>query len=136
MKRFFDSIEIMEPIDPRGAFFGGCMNAVKLHHKIKRDTEGNPLERIDYTDICSLYPWVCKYGKFPVNHPKIMTENFQAISKGQQPYFGLIKCKVVPPKNLLHPVLPDRCNGKLMFPLCKICAETMQKTPCNHTDIQ
>ena len=28
-------------------------------------------EKIKYIGVCSLYPWVCKYGKFPVGHPQV-----------------------------------------------------------------
>ena len=64
-----------------------------------------------------------------VGHPVIITENFDDISL----YFGLIKCTVLPPRGLLHPVLPYRTQGKLMFPLCKTCADTLNKT-CTHSD--
>ena len=65
-----------------------------------------------------------------VGHPEIITENFADIST----YFGLIKCTVLPPRGLLHPVLPYRAEGKLMFPLCKTCADTLNQNPCTHTD--
>ncbi|XP_028405262.1 uncharacterized protein LOC114527769 [Dendronephthya gigantea] len=66
-----------------------------------------------------------------VGHPHIITENFdEDISN----YFGLIKCKVLPPRGLFHPVLPYRTQGKLMFPLCKSCADTCNQTPCTHSD--
>src|SRR5687768_1131041 len=50
------------------------------------------------------------------------------------PYEGLVKCKVLPPTNLLHPVLPYRCNQKLNFPLCSTCCKTCQQEPCEHTE--
>ena len=34
---------------------------------------------------------------------------------------GLIKCTVVPPTELYHPVLPFRCNKKLLLCLCRKC---------------
>ena len=69
----------------------------------------------------------------PVGHPEIITENFQDISN----YFGIIKCRILPPRGLLHPVLPYRTNDKLMFPLCKTCADKADpsnRDPCTHTD--
>ena len=69
----------------------------------------------------------------PVGHPEIITENFDDIST----YFGDIKCKVLPPRGLLHPVLPHRAKNKLMFPLCKTCADQadpLNRNPCAHTD--
>jgi hypothetical protein len=68
--------------------------------------------------------------KTVVGRPHIITENFDDIST----YFGLIKCTVLPPRGLFHPVLPYRTQGKLMFPLCKTCADTCNQTPCTHSE--
>ena len=65
-----------------------------------------------------------------MGHPQIITENFADIST----YFGLIKCTVLPPRGLFHPVLPYRTPDKLMFPLCKACADTLNQNPCTHSD--
>ena len=65
-----------------------------------------------------------------MGHPQIITENFADIST----YFGLIKCTILPPRGLLHPVLPYRTPENLMFPLCKTCADTKNQNPCTHTD--
>ncbi|CAB4007002.1 Hypothetical predicted protein [Paramuricea clavata] len=65
-----------------------------------------------------------------VGHPRIITENFEDIST----YFGLIKCTVLPPRGLFHPILPCRTQGKLMFPLCKSCADACDQTPYTHSD--
>ena len=65
-----------------------------------------------------------------MGHPEIITENFADIST----YFGLIKCTVLPPRGLFHPVLPYRTKDKLMFPLCKTCADTLNQNPCTHSD--
>ncbi len=83
-----------------------------------------------YVDFTSLYPWCNKSTQMIVGHPKIITENFQDIST----YFGLVKCTVLPPRGLFHPVLPYRACGKLMFPLCKTCADTTNGTVCTHTN--
>ena len=81
-------------------------------------------------DFTSLYPWCNKSTEAVVGHPEIITENFADIST----YFGLIKCTVLPPKGLLHPVLPYRTKDKLMFPLCKTCADTLNQNPCTHSE--
>jgi len=60
MADFFKSVKLVEPMDAREAFYGGRTNAIKLYHFCE---EG---ERIDYVDVCSLYPWVCKTGIFPL----------------------------------------------------------------------
>ena len=51
---------------------------------------------------------------------------------------GLIKCKVVPPRGLYHPVLPHSIKvesyEKLVFTLCKSCAQTRNQNKCEHSD--
>jgi hypothetical protein len=72
-----------------------------------------------------------KYGIYPKGHPTIITENFDYNFE----YFGLIKCKVIPPRGLHIPILPVKIDGKLLFPLCKTCAiEKNMETKCAHTD--
>ncbi len=67
-----------------------------------------------------------------VGHPEIITENFQDVSE----HFGLVKCTVLPPRGLFHPVLPCHASGKLMFPLCRTCADTTNQAVCTHTDVE
>jgi hypothetical protein len=46
---------------------------------------------------------------------------------------GLIKCTIVPPKRLYHPVLPFRYNKKLLFCLCRTCvSEKNAGGECRH----
>ncbi|KAF4518576.1 hypothetical protein B566_EDAN015731 [Ephemera danica] len=47
---------------------------------------------------------------------------------------GIIKCKILPPTDLFHPVLPFRINDRLMFALCRTCAMNECQTECIHTD--
>ncbi|XP_063971153.1 uncharacterized protein LOC129263814 [Lytechinus pictus] len=118
---------IRTPLDPRDAFYGGRTGASRLYYKSSK------LEKIGYVDVCSLYPWVNKVGKYPVGHPQIITENFSNIEE----YEGLIKCQLFPPRKLYHPVIPYRPPGtssKLMFALCRTCAIEKQQTPCTHTE--
>ncbi|XP_028411614.1 uncharacterized protein LOC114534373 [Dendronephthya gigantea] len=127
MKSYFDSYDLIDPLEPRDAFFGGRTNAAKLFHECKDD------EKIRYVDFTSLYPWANKTTRTVVGHPHIITENFdEDISN----YFGLIKCTVLPPHGLFHPVLPYRTQGKLMFPLCKSCADACNQSPCTHSDTE
>jgi len=45
---------------------------------------------------------------------------------------GLIKCSIVPPEKLYHPVLPFRCDNKLMFYFCRTFVLTSVED-CVHT---
>jgi hypothetical protein len=125
MRSFFDNYKLIDPLEPREAFFGGRTNAAKLYHQCEED------EKVRYVDFTSLYPWANKTTRTIVDHPRIITENFD---EDISTYFGLIKCTVLPPRGLFHPVLPYRTQGKLMFPLCKTCADTCNQTPCTHSD--
>ena len=50
-------------------------------------------------------------------------------------YFGIAKVKVLPPRGLLHPVLPYVSQGKLKFPLCRSCSDE-ENHPCQCTQEQ
>ena len=121
-----------QPLNPRDAFFGGrTENIVKLY-------EANE-KKIKYVDVCSLYPYICKYGKFPVGHPKIFVDEKCRALVGRENNISntndIIKCKIVAPKNLYHPVLPVKMHGRLLFVLCRTCCENSLKTFCTHTSI-
>ena len=81
----------------------------------------------------SLYPTVNYFRTYPVGHPTKILNPVTYDSK----WFGFIKCKVDPPDNLYHPVLPVRTHceksEKLLFPLCRTCAGLQQQTRCEHT---
>ena len=140
IRSYFEKYDLVDPLEPRDAFFGGRTNATKLFHECKGQEKirlvcyGTKVRSCfcRYVDFTSLYPWCNKSTRMIVGHPKIITENFQDVSE----YFGLVKCTVLPPRGLFHPVLPYRACGKLMFPLCKTCADTTNKTECTHTDAE
>lgn len=117
------------PLNPRDAFYGGRTGNVKTYHQICRN------ERIKYLDVCSLYPWVCKYGKFPVGHPQVFVgQDCEKLNLME--IDGLIKCKILPPTNLFHPVLPSKKNDKLMFVLCNACGDDLNTNDCNHSELE
>ena len=122
--------EIVEPLNPRDSFYGGRTNATKLLYKFKEKECGR------YVNFCSLYPAVQYYQKYPISHPT----RIHNPEKYDKFWYGLIKCKVVPPRKLYHPVLPQRIKvdsyEKLVFTLCKTCAETRNQKKCKHTDTQ
>jgi len=49
----------------RDALYGGKTEATKTSYRVKQR------EKINYVDVINLYPYICKYGKFPVGHPKM-----------------------------------------------------------------
>jgi len=142
-----NEINVIDRLNPRAAMFGGRTNATKLHWdgegKGVRSTtplgERSPASNVrknkfaHYADITSLYPTVNYYDEYPACHPDIITTPEKKKIENRE-YFGLVKCKVLPPSNLYHPVLPAKLNGKLMFPLCFKCAVVGEKGECSHCD--
>jgi hypothetical protein len=58
------------PLITRDALYGGRTEAMRLHYKIR---EGK--ESVQYCDVMSLYPYICKYFKFPIEHSTIRVGN-------------------------------------------------------------
>jgi len=98
-----------------------------LHYKIREDVES-----VQYCDM-SLYPYNCKYFKFPIGHPVIHVGYACADIEACLKMEGLIKCKIVPPQNFYHPVLQYKYDNKLLFCLCRTCVhEHNAKSECRH----
>lgn len=78
---------------------------------------------------------MCKNGVFPIGHPKVYVgsdcdeicpnNNLDRVE-------GLVKCTILPPRDLLHPVLPIRSDKKLVFSLCRLCCHSKMQTDCPH----
>ena len=121
-----NDIELIMPLNPRDAFFGGRTNLTKLRYDFKDNEKGR------YVNFVSLYPTVQYFKTYPVGHP---TKILNPITYDKK--FGFIKC---PPRDLYHPVLPVRTvcgkSEKLLFPLCRTCAKYQQQTPCKHDEKQ
>lgn len=116
-----------EPLNPRDAFFGGRTGVCKLYHKV------NPGERILYYDVTSLYPYVNKYKDYPAGVPEILIGK-ELIDRTVYNINGIIKCLVLPPKSLYHPVLPIKMHSKLLFGLCYKCMIDKNCDECEHND--
>jgi len=87
----------------------GRSDVIRLHHK-ERETVS-----IQYVDVMSLYPYLCKYFKSPDSHPVIHVSDAYIDKEPCLRMDGLSECSIVPPQMLYHPVFPYRCNNKLMF---------------------
>ena len=120
VRRFVEQLVMVDPLEPRDAFFGGRTGAVALHHHV------SPGEKIYYVDVTSLYPWVNKTCEYPLGNPIII---FNPTVEEFPDYFGLAKVTILPPSKLFHPVLPVRSGGKLTFPLCAACVRDEQGRP-------
>jgi hypothetical protein len=81
-----------------------------------------------------------KRCEYPVGNPKIITRETLVDSlpwrkPADNKFKGLLLVSVLPPRNLLYPLLPYRTsNSQLTFTLCKTCAETQNAGECHHLD--
>jgi hypothetical protein len=80
----------------------------------------------------SLYPYICKYGKFPVGHPVVHVGDACKDKEACLRVEGLIKCNIVQPERLYHFVLPFRPKQKHIFSLCRTCVVTSNTEQCFH----
>lgn len=129
-----------EQLNPGDALFGGRTNAFRL---LVTEKETESLQsKIEYYDFCSLYPDVMKNNDFPIGVPEIYTKTqcpsiSEFLKGGSEKYFGLVKVKILPPRDLYIPLLPIIINKKLMFPLCFKCAhDENDDDTCTHEVIQ
>jgi G:T-mismatch repair DNA endonuclease (very short patch repair protein) len=111
-------LERILPLNPRHAYFGGRTNAVKLYYECKGS------QKIHYIDVTSMYPTVMglEQYSYPLGEPKVHRHDdpdFPIMNLSD--LFGLQKCRVRPPNDLYHPVLPERNkDGKVCFHLNKM----------------
>lgn len=120
--------------NPRDAFYGGRTEVVR--HYVNLDEEEGTGREIRYVDVCSLYPWVNRTCEYPVGHPIELSD-----VNSLEGLFGLADVTVRAPRGLTLPVLPDRVRGKLIFHLCRRCAEEQveeafvdRSARCEHTE--
>ncbi|XP_044041082.1 uncharacterized protein LOC122870739 [Siniperca chuatsi] len=126
LKEFLKQYNAPQPLSPHKALYGGFTSAIKLRHTAASN------ETISYVDMTSLYPYCNTNFPYPLGHPEIIYKDFQE----PQSYFGLIRARVYPLRELYFPVLPHRTTGsKLVFTLCRASAElNLQEGPCRHSD--
>ena len=109
-------------------------------------TDPSLVDRIRYVDYVSLYPHVNKNFNdlelcpYPVGHPVLLTALDTDFSTAGEhcldPYFGLVKCEVLPPRDLYVPILPYRSGEHLTFPLCRTCVERRHQGYCLHETVE
>lgn len=67
---------------------------------------------IEHVDVTSMYPWACATCELPHGHPTIIMEReidrSRVNAEHPDAYFGVIKCTMIPPPNVIIPTLPSR----------------------------
>ena len=118
-----------EAINPRHAMFGGRVNALSLYWKSMSE-----YQYAKYIDVCSLYPTVMYYDPYPVKHHQAIRGKEAHDMLNNKTAFGIAKIKILPPRGLIHPVLPCQDRGKMMYYLCNKCGKEGLQDKCQHTD--
>lgn len=121
-----DAVKQDTPINIRDAIYGGVVDVYRTFYEVK------PGEKILHFDFVFLYPTVLKKKPMPVGHGKVHNRQ-QCANLDISNMHGFIRCKILPPQNLFHMVLPMKMHNRMIQPACRTCAED-QTYPCNHTD--
>ena len=79
------------PINILDAMYGGRTDATGTYYRAKQ------VEEIRYGEVICLYSFICKYGKFPVGHPKVCGCRLSPDCLDRE---GIMKHKVLPPRKL------------------------------------
>ncbi|XP_022787930.1 uncharacterized protein LOC111327883 [Stylophora pistillata] len=77
--------EIVDPLNPRDAFFGGRTNVTKQTYDFKEGEKGK------YVDFVSLYPTVQFFKDYPTAHP---TKILDPPQEYDESWFGFVKCSL------------------------------------------
>ncbi|EGT49852.1 hypothetical protein CAEBREN_12547 [Caenorhabditis brenneri] len=130
MKQFFIECRHTSQLNPRDSMYGGRTQPFQAFAK------ADSMHTIQYFDFCSLYPYTNMIGaEYPKGQPRVIRTDFVPIVAGALvPYHGLIFCDILPPKDLGIPVLPYKTRSKLLFPLCRTCAERPSGGVCTHNE--
>ena len=131
LQAFLQDLELVSPLNPRDAFYGGRTGAVTHHCQVQEP------DLIKYADATSLHPWVNKYKEYPVRFPLSTQIQTTKISIIILAWLSLIFCL----PNACYTLCYYRAGGKLNFPLCAACVKEEQTKPwlertnlCTHTD--
>ncbi|XP_032686577.1 uncharacterized protein LOC116851356 [Odontomachus brunneus] len=125
-----------------GCFWHGCPKCFRVNRN-------RPLSTVSCEDTIEAryertLAMTCRFKKRGRElfrcHPDIYVGEERCALIGAGPDFnfdaveGLIRCRVLAPRDLFHPILPYRVNGKLLFALCRSCCKTFSQTACTHDD--
>ena len=114
IEAYANSLQFVEPLNPRDAFSGGHTNAVKFYHHVP------PGQKMHYINYTSLYPWVNKACVYPKGHPRLISHPGHT---DIDIYFGVIKCRVLPHVNCTIPYCLNAMLANSPFlsvlPACK-----------------
>ena len=113
-------VQLGEVMKEREMFYGGRTEVFSPYVNV----ELFPETKLQYHDVCSLYPYVCAFKELPTGHPESFLGSdidIARLTDLEHPdrYFGYIRCTVEPNRRDVLGLLPfrDPVSGRLEFPL-------------------
>ena len=129
--------DMVDTLNPRDSVKGGRTEVFRMYcHMDEPSTQC-----IRYFDVNSLYPYVMSKIAFPMGHPEIRRGHtscknlMDKLNKQGEELTGLCQVKILPPDDLFVTCLAHKLNNKLLFCLCRSCANngSIQHKPCSHS---
>ncbi|CAF2260232.1 unnamed protein product [Rotaria magnacalcarata] len=116
----------------RQSYYGGRVEHFGLFvDTLKIDSEC----KLEYKDVTSLYPYIMMSSEFPVGpYDHLIGEQLPSIKDFEDelklnPNVGLVNVQILPPQDILIPVLGVTIDKKYLFPVCYRCAKN-QSSNC------
>ena len=100
-------------------FYGGRTEVFQLYYNARATTD----QKLQYHDVCSLYPYVCAFKELPNGIPQFILGMHIDSERLFHPnpqikYWGYIHCRILPNPDCLIGFLPSRhSSGRLQFTL-------------------
>ena len=104
-------------LDREELFYGGRTEVFSAY---ANDTDTH---KIEYHDVCSLYPTVCTHDVLPTGFPtryfgeKAREQRSRLNPNHMNPIFGYVRCHIWPNQHCRLALLPEHKDKKLMFDL-------------------
>ncbi|XP_077270142.1 uncharacterized protein LOC143901589 [Temnothorax americanus] len=106
-----------------GCFWHGCPTCFQVN----RDRKPSSANREDTIDA--------RYERTLAMTCRLRRRGYLVSEMWECDFDRLIRCRVLPPRDLFHPVLPYRVRGKLLFALCRSCCKTFSQAACTHDNL-
>jgi hypothetical protein len=126
----------MSLFEPRQALSGG---RTEIFTSVLNKSPGDYLQ---YADFVSLYPCVNTYRDYPVGDYELLRPPYTEalitdLLATDSLRLGMFQVEILPPTDLVIPVLSMRIRDKSIYALCRTCAETnRQSQDCPHNDAE
>ncbi|EFP06186.1 hypothetical protein CRE_07890 [Caenorhabditis remanei] len=130
MQKFFELNKYDQRLKPREALYGGRTQAFRSMAAAIEDI------LLNYYDFNSLYPYLNAGGTaYPRGNPIVVDKDFPNTDEPLK-LKGIVFCDVLPTQDAAMGYLPQKIMKKLMFVLCRTCANNQNiEGKCTHTKV-